>query len=444
MGNPETPTPCSLGGRHSNDSQKSAPDARQPPPQVLLPPDDSKSKAPSRRVLSICMQPRVLLPSPTPDKTIRKPVLESITEQPSTPPKSIMALRLDRLKDQWQGFKTRASPSVFRFAGHVFLGIVLIAFACVIFGWYGMAKDTASHEKTTTAPTKTGAVFPGYYQSLCPAVTESPYGQYCVLSREVPKHTTSTTTTTTTTTTRSDEHDEVTTVRTVTVTVTITITNVMTHTALKTVTTTELVASACTTTHTTKPPIGRSTETTEPSASTTDSVTTSHMYCSFTGRDNIYTPCAPLAHTEDSPSTGTGTGTGMPASAPPVKLSSSSSAAAAHGMKNPLGTVRLKMASLWNSIPGLGRGEDGNGGGGGGSSSSGGGSEPDCDCDCIYMRRELLKATYLTRAQKRLIESQNSMLDWHKEKLEVALQALANMTAARLRAAGGRELGLNI
>ncbi|KAI1196430.1 hypothetical protein F5X97DRAFT_207940 [Nemania serpens] len=413
MGNPSMPTPCLLGGRRGDGSQEAALDARQPSPQALIPPESSKLEIPSRRVLSVCMQPRVLLPSLTPEKIIRKPLPESAATQPNTQPKSIMSLRLDRLKDKWQGFKVRASPTVFRFAGHVFLGIVLIVFASVIIGWFGMAKDTVSHERAATVPTMTTAATPCYYEALCPKMTSPFYDQLDVRAHEAP--TAPTAATPTTTTLPDDELDKVTVVHTVILTVT----KVITDTALKTLTTTVLV-STCTT-HITKPTVGISTDATDTATSTSNRVMTGRMFCSFTGRRNIYTLC-PLVHT-DSP--------GMLPSTPAVV------SAATHGMKNPFGTVRLKITSLWNSIPGLKatRGED-----------RGGGSDRDCDCDCAEMHRKLETAMDIARVQQRIIDHQRAVINEHKEKLATALQALLNVTAtaARVRAGEGRELALNI
>ncbi|KAI1159360.1 hypothetical protein F5B18DRAFT_637049 [Nemania serpens] len=417
MGNPRPPTPCLLGRRPSNGSQEAALDARQSSPQTLIPPDHPKSEIPSRRVLSVCMQPRVILPSLTPEKIVRKPVPESVTERPNTQPKSMMALRLARLKDKWQGFKARASPTVFRFAGHVFLGIVLIVFASVIIGWFGMSKDTVTHEGTTAVPTMTAEAIPCYYESLCPTETSPSHDQPDILAHGAPTDATPTTTTppdaTPKTTTPPDEPDKVTIVRTVILTVT----KVITDTALKTLTTTVLVPTCIT--DITKPTIGISSDTTDTSTSTstTNRVMTGRMYCSFTGRRNIYTLC-PLVHTDSL---------GMLPSAPAV------ASAATHGMKNPLGAVRLKITSLWNSIPGVGRvmrGEDREDR-----------EDRDCDCDCFEMKRKLDIALSLVRGQNRLIDHQRGVINQHKENLVIALQALENVTAAAARARGGATGG---
>ncbi|KAI1186425.1 hypothetical protein F5B17DRAFT_431593 [Nemania serpens] len=466
MGNPTTPTPCLIDEHHNNGSQEATSYANQPSPQVLIPPDSSNSEIPSHRVPSICMQPKVMVPSLSPQKIVRKPVPESAME-PNTQPKSIMALRLARMNDKWKGLKARACPKVYRFAGHAFLGIVIIIFASVILGWYGMAKDTVSHEGTAAAPTKTAMEFPPYYEPFCPASTLSSDGQPCILPHTAPTNATPATTTTppddidtVTVTVMRTVTDTITHVKTVTtvapivVTVSrvhtttavypffVTSTRVHTVTAVKTSTTTAFVFTCATdfpepTITISAEVTDTSTSTSKPTSTSSNSVMTGLMYCTFTGRPNVYTLC-PHVHT-DSP--------GRLPSAPVVD------SAGTHGAKNPFGAARIKITSLWNSIPGLGkcmRGkgeeeEDRSGGGDGGSERE---RDCDCDCDCAEMKRNLEETLDLVVIQQRVIDRQRALINEHKEKLIVALQALLNVTsaAARIRrgAVGGQELNLNI
>lgn len=89
--------------------------------------------------------------------------------------------------------------------------------------------------------------------------------------------------------------------------------------------------------------------------------------------------------------------------------------------------------------------EDRSGGGDGGSERE---RDCDCDCDCAEMKRNLEETLDLVVIQQRVIDRQRALINEHKEKLIVALQALLNVTsaAARIRrgAVGGQELNLNI
>lgn len=54
---------------------------------------------------------------------------------------------------------------------------------CLV-GWFGMAKDTVSHERAATVPTMTTAATPCYYEALCPKMTSPFYDQLDVRAHE--------------------------------------------------------------------------------------------------------------------------------------------------------------------------------------------------------------------------------------------------------------------
>ncbi|TGJ78297.1 hypothetical protein E0Z10_g10467 [Xylaria hypoxylon] len=435
-----TPTPHSLGGRRSNRSRDSQ-DAIQESPQTLLSPgsskqdfskqesskqeslkqDSLKQDSPSRRVLFsyqhvffICRKSAISLSSLVYKKNSREPVAESVAK-PNAQPKSIMSLKLDRLKDKWYDFKTRTSPAIFRCAGYIFLILVLIVVASVIVGWYGLSEDTLSHQAVTAESSATAPMDPEYHESFSPTQTALDGQPYIVAHRDMLQASPATATDPSTNkivpTTPSEEIENITVVHTVIVT----ITSVITNTALKTLTTT-VILSTCTSCMTT-PTVGTSTDTKDSQTSTAEGVMTGIMYCSFTGRRNIYTLC-PLVHT-DSPAMLTGT---------PDMVSS-----AAPRMKNSFSAVRIAVLSLWNSIPSLG-------------SVIKPGDPGAYDCNCTGMKKKLDSAMDLIRMQQQLLDSQQSIINEHRKSLFLALETLANITAARIgeKRARGAPLDLKI
>ncbi|KAI0407798.1 hypothetical protein F4802DRAFT_594741 [Xylaria palmicola] len=404
MGHPRTPTPCSLGGRPSNGSDGTTRGSIRESPQSILSPGASKADIYSPQLLF--SYHHVLLgsrksPTPPPYLTEKRAFPDPIAE--STPqPKSIMTLKLDRLKDKWRDLRCRVSPAVFRFAGHIFMVIVLIAVGSVAVGWYGLSKDTPDPDSVATNPMTVTPVPLDYIGTLWRAQSTT-YNRLASRVNEDTKQPSLTTTTS------SRESDEITIVRTVILTVT----SVITDTALKTLTTTVFI-STCTTSVTT-PAIDPSTSA-GTAASTAGRVMTGIMYCSFTGRRNVYTLC-PLVHT-DSP--------GMLSSAPAAAVSSG-----APRFRNPLGAVRLAAASLWNSVPGLGKAPPGHG-------------DDGCGCDCAEMGRRLGSATDLVRLQQQLLDSQRAMIDEHRKGLVLALETLANITAVKVAEDARRDASLDL
>ncbi|KAI0541404.1 hypothetical protein GGR58DRAFT_519509 [Xylaria digitata] len=426
-----TPTPNSLGGRCSDTSHNSR-SAIQESPQALLSPDSSKqeslkpeppSPSPSRRVLFsyqnvffICRKPVISLSSLVCKKTSPEPNAEPNAEpatKPSAQPKSIMSLKLDRLKDKCYGLKTRTSPQAFRCAGFIFLILVLIVLGSVIVGWYGLSEDTTSHQIITASHNTTASIGPDKHESFSPTQTTSNDQPGILAHRDAPQvpPVTATHLSGAASTNPLEEIEDVTVVHTIIVTVT----SVITNTALKTMTTTVFL-STCTTCATT-PTISSSADTIDSQTPKAGDVMTGVMYCSFTGRRNIYTLC-PLVHT-DSPAMLTGT---------PEMVSS-----AAPRMKNSLSVVRLAIISLWNSMPSLGRVMQ--------LQEPGG-----YVCNCTGMKEKLDSAADLIRMQQRLLDSQRSMINEHRKSLFLALETLANITAARIseKTPRGNPLDLKI
>jgi hypothetical protein len=102
-------------------------------------------------------------------------------------------------------------------------------------------------------------------------------------------------------------------------------------------------------------------------------------------------------------------------------------------LKNPFSMVRLAIASLWNSIPGLG----------GAAQTK---DQDGCHCDCAETKKKLDAAVDLVRVQQHLIDSQRAMINDHRKSLLLALETLANVTAARAaeHAPRNRPLDLEI
>ncbi|KAI1125746.1 hypothetical protein F5Y10DRAFT_267838 [Nemania abortiva] len=364
-----------------------------------------------------------------------------------------MELKFDRLKDKWQALKARASPAVFRYAGHAFLAVVIIALASVIIGWIGMSKETVSHEhasSTSITMTPVPATVPTVYHETVtieittttsvlatvptanhetvtielPTMTSVPAAAPTGYHHQSPRptHTPShhrlhsrdhgdPMQTTTTSTTSVEDHGKITSVRTIILTVTSVATD--TELEMKTVTTTVFMP-ACTDS-------AASTDTADSPASTADGSMTVPTYCPFTGRPNIYTLCGYVY--ADSPD--------MSTSVPDVVSSS-----ATPRMKNPFSMIRLAVASLWNSMPGLG------------ALAQAQEDSSRRDCDCAAMQTKLDATVDLVRLQQQLLDSQRAMINQHRKNLLLALEALANVTAAA-RAVGnvpkrGRPLDLKI
>ncbi|KAI0970878.1 hypothetical protein F4678DRAFT_434977 [Xylaria arbuscula] len=424
------PRAYSLSQSRSDGLHDSQDDIRELP-RTFLSPDSSKpdslkpnsvqSDSPSHRVLFayrhvlfLCRKSAVSLSSLIRNKANPEPVDKPVTE-PNTQPKSVMSLKLDRLKDKWCGVKNRTSPAAFRCAGYIFLVLVLIVAASMIIGWYGLSKEIIAHQSVTVTPTQMSATVIDYNESFQPGQTPT-LDQLLTIYREDPttlahhllaKNPDPTAT--------SDETSDVTVVKTVIVTVT----SVITDTAMKTLTTTVFL-STCTTCITTSstPTASGNAETIASQDAAVSSVMTSIMYCSFTGRRNIYTLC-PLVHT-NSPAMLTDT---------PVAVSSGTPR-----MKNSFTAVRIALVSLWNSLPSLGRlmqrQESGR-----------------CGCDCTGMKKKLDAAVDLVRVQQRLLESQQAVINEHRKGLYVVLETLVNATAARAgdkKKTGDVPLDLNI
>ncbi|TRX94730.1 hypothetical protein FHL15_004502 [Xylaria flabelliformis] len=338
--------------------------------EALLSPDSLRPELPSRRLLfayqHVFLADRKCTLSPT---LVGKKIISQPVTEPNAQPKSIMALKFDRLKDK------------------------------IRVGWYGLSKDTIAHSAITTRPTATATPVADSHAFVWPTPTASQDELY-IRGRETnpPEGIMPTTTT-------FEDPEEITVVHTVIVT----ITSIITDTTLETLTTTALI-SKCTTCV----PVGASTNTIDLSTPTED-VMTGIMYCSFTGRRNIYTLC-PLVHA-DSP--------GMLTSAPAVVSS------ATPRIKNPFSVVRVAVVSLWNSVLSMGSALQSNDCGG-------------CHCECAGIKKKLDSAVNLVRIQQELLDSQRDMIDEHRKSLFLALETLANLTATKAGEKGPRERQLNL
>ncbi|KAI0193775.1 hypothetical protein EV127DRAFT_250082 [Xylaria flabelliformis] len=275
---------------------------------------------------------------------------------------------------------------------------MIIVIGSVVVGWYGLSKDTIAHSANTTRPTATAtpvAPVADSHAFVWPTPTASQDELYIRGRRGIMP-----------TTTASEDPEEITVVHTIIVT----ITSIITDTTLETLTTTAFI-STCTTCV----PVGASTNTIDLSTPTED-VMTGIMYCSFTGRRNIYTLC-PLVHA-DSP--------GMLTGAPAVVSS------ATPRIKNPFSAVRVAVVSLWNSVLSMGSALQ--------SSNDCGG----CHCECAGIKKKLDSAVNLVRIQQELLDSQRDMIDEHRKSLFLALETLANLTATKAGEKGPREGRLNL
>ncbi|KAI0809749.1 hypothetical protein GGR55DRAFT_679581 [Xylaria sp. FL0064] len=419
-------SPHSTNRRRSNSSPDSQHGTRETP-QVFLSPDSSKPdslnpQSSSHRVLFsyqhvlfLCRKSAVSLSSAIKKRTTTpEPVGDPVTK-PNAQPKSILSLKLERLKDKWHGFVKRTSPKDFRCAGFLFFIVIIVILACIIAGWYGLSKDTISHHKTATLePAQTTPTAIDYHESFLPVKT-SLQGELptIIAHKDITKDPAiPTDATNSNPATSLDEANDVTAVKTVIVTVT----SVITDTALKTLTTTVIISTCTTCMATTTPTTDASADITLDSQnSTTGSVMTGVMYCSFTGRRNIYTLC-PLVHT-DLPGMLTDT---------PAAVSSGTPR-----MKNSFTAIRLAIVSLWNAIPSLGRVMHAE-------------SHARCGCDCGGMKRKLEAAVDIIRMQQRLLESQRVMMGEHRRGMNVILETLANLTAARAGERTPRDAPLDL
>ncbi|KAI8625436.1 hypothetical protein F5Y19DRAFT_489585 [Xylariaceae sp. FL1651] len=407
--NRHTP-PAPLDRRHREDSQ----DALRDLPQSLLLPFSLKPATPGRQVL--LRHQHVLLargmsaaPPPSQKKT---------TTELSAHTNSIIVWKAKHCKDKWLDFKKRVSPRSFRFAGYVFLALVIIALGTVIVGWYGLSKDTISHEVEVDSPSSVPMTQPtpadavDNDSSLWSTQAKKAFSRSTVLMqmREDPKHSSTTVTDPPTPnpslTSSVDEVPEITIVHTIVMT----ITSVVTDTALKTLTTTVFI-SICTTCLTT-PEMSPSTTTQASSTATNNNIMTGTMYCPCPSRPNIYTLC-PLVHSNQP---GMFDATAVPGMASSAML----------GTKNPFTTVRLAFASLWNSVPSLGgllRADDKD------------------KCDCAGMKTKLDQVMDLVGVQQQLIDSQHKMISGHRKSLAFALQVLRNVTASKGNSISGESRG---
>ncbi|KAI3319074.1 hypothetical protein HD806DRAFT_525696 [Xylariaceae sp. AK1471] len=404
--------------RRRSDSSQYAP-RRQGSPQFLLHLNSLRIALPSRQVLlrhqSTLWARRESVTPPPPTLQTRKIMTPN---DPSAQRNSIMAMKVEHWKDKWRGFKKRASPAVFRFAGHMFLAIVLIALGSVIVGWYGLSKDTLAYKTETTEPATQQPAPPDHRETRWPTQT-SPPGQLNIRIHDsthaLPLPTTDPETALTTT---SEDLAKITVIQTIILTVT----SVYTDMSLKTVTTTVFL-STCTGTACLTTPTSTNTNTPAPTTTTYD-IMTGLMYCSFTGRPHIYTLC-PLVHTN---------GPGMLSTQPAMASSATSSSA-----KNPFSAVRLTVVSLWNSFPGLGRVLP---------KEKDRSDVRERECNCVRIKKKLDSAVDLVRLQKQLLDSQRAMIAEHRRTLTLALEMVANVTAAAARAGSytprGRPLDLKI
>ncbi|KAI0508279.1 hypothetical protein F5B22DRAFT_424815 [Xylaria bambusicola] len=425
------PTAHSSAKDRSQDLDVNFQDNIRPSPQVLITPASSREESlksesplqsPSRRVLFsyrhvffIFRKSAASLSSLVLQKNAPELKAKSAT-MATTQPKSIMSLKFDRLKDKWRDFERRSSPRGCRCAGYIFLVIMLLILASVIVGWYGLSKDTLAHlhQTVTTDLPQTTPTVVDYHDSYWPTQTPTQGPWYLfhegvtiaptvppahhVAAELDPK-------------TSFDETNKVTVVRTIIITVT----SIITDTSLKTLTTT-VILSTCTTCITT-PTVDASTDTKDSQKHTTG-IMTGIMYCSFTGRRNIYTLC-PLVHT-DSP--------GMLTGAPLVVSS------ATPMVTNPFSAVRLAAVSLWNSIPSLSRVMQTK-------------DQQRYDCECAGMRKKLDAAVKLIRIQQKLLDSQRILINDHRKGLSMVLETVANMTAVKVGKKTSRDtppLNLNI
>ncbi|KAI0911363.1 hypothetical protein F4823DRAFT_586225 [Ustulina deusta] len=410
MASSRPPTPYSLGRFRRDSSRDSQDEIRSP--QAFLSPDSPKQaslkpESPSRRVLFdyqhvlfLCRKSVTPLSSLIRQKTPPEPIAEPVTN-PDAQPKSIMSLKLDHLRDKWHDLKTRTSPAVFHYAGYIFLVIVLTILGCLIVSWYGLSNDTLAHETVTIEPTQRTPMVIDYPESFWPIQT-STEGQPDIRAlRDVTKESivpaTHPFTTKSSPMTSLDELENITGVTTVIVTVT----SVIPDMAPKTLTTTVFLSMCI--------------DTIDSRCSTTEDIMTGIMYCSFTGRRNIYTLC-PLVHTS-SPAMLTDA---------PVAVSSGTPR-----MKNSFSAVRLAVVSLWNSIPALG-------------SVMQARDHGRCACDCAGTKKKLDAATELIRMQQRLLDSQQTMIHEHRKGLFTVLETLANMTAARVGGKTPRDTPLDL
>ncbi|KAI1427485.1 hypothetical protein F5Y12DRAFT_712021 [Xylaria sp. FL1777] len=418
-------TPYSLGQSRNGSFHDSRDETRKLPEAFISPnsskQDSLKLESPSRRVLFsyqhvlfLCRKSAISLLSLIRNKTTPEPTSEPVTKSNVQQQRSIMSLKVDRLKDKWHGLKTRTSPSRFRCAGYIFLVVVVIVLGSIIVGWYGLSKDTLAHQTVTLKPPTATPTAIEFHGPFWPTQTPVQGQSYSLAHRDnttissIPA--THAFAITSQPTAPIEEREDITVARTIIVTVT----SVITDMEVKTLTTT-VFGSTCTTCITT-PTTGSSADTIDSESSTTTaSIMTGIMYCSFTGRRNIYTLC-PLVHT-NSPAMLTGA---------PAMVSS-----ATPRMKNSFSAVRLGVLSLWNSIPSLGRVMQAN-------------EREKCDCDCVGLKKKLDAAVDLIRLQQQLLDSQRTMINEHRRGFFVVLETLANMTVERVGEGRSRNTPLDL
>lgn len=222
MGSPRTESRGSPGEHHSDGPQDAMRNDMQLSPQALLSLDSLRPELPSRQLLFayqhvLFADRKSTIPPSLVGKIVPKPVIKSNGQ-----PKSIMALKLDRLKDKLRGMhlllspwmlvwnadtvlmsrlEARVSPPMFPFAGYIFLVLMIIVIGSVIgrrcrsfhsrltpnidrtpVGWYGLSKDTISHSKVTTRSTATATPVPATYAFISPTQTAS-QGQLYIRGR---------------------------------------------------------------------------------------------------------------------------------------------------------------------------------------------------------------------------------------------------------------------
>ncbi|KAI0205689.1 hypothetical protein F4808DRAFT_455913 [Astrocystis sublimbata] len=378
-----------------------------PPPSFVSFPNFSESEfGSSPRVLFTYQHVFFSDPKPptSPPPLARKMVTFQDQTEPDTQPRSIMASMLVRWREKYR-------------VGWVFLIKETIA-----------SMHRGSNDTSAAFPERNDATAFPQVISVPPLMPTGSWGQLYIRDHEVEDavhHATS-----------SEDAEKITIVHTVMVTVT----SVLTDTELEMLTTT-VFPSTCTTCHTT-PMVGASTSTDTtitdlPGASSTpatDALMTGIMYCSFTGRHNVYTLC-PRVHT-DAPGMLTGA---------PAAVSSASRAG------NPFSMVRVAVVSLWHSVLSMGSVLQ--------TQSSQ--SQPQsqfslsqsysqsqsqhcgkCACDCAGTRQKLESAVNLVRLQQQLLESQRDVIRAHKKSLALALETLANLTAERKAGKAAGKWGL--
>ncbi|KAI2622833.1 hypothetical protein GGS21DRAFT_494328 [Xylaria nigripes] len=338
------------------------------------------------------------------------PRLQSITSTPSPPPHiqlyntngqpiSTIALKMDRLKYQWRGFKNRIASPESRIASYVLYVIFFISFGTMIVGWYALSKNSANHQVSDSI--KLSAPSPEYAAYLWPAQTltqdqlriraDADPTDGPLMVRDSPSITQAPSAN------LSDELDQV----TVFCTSVVTVTSVVTDEAQKTLTTTVFLSTST---------VEKATSTTNSATCTeTTDVTTGIRYCSFTGRPNVYTLCSTAHANSSAMNTGA-----------PVTVSS-----ATRGFNNPFSALRAPLAWIYNALQ---------------ISGSGVQKRVQGECsDClkkletvmrlVLKQQHLINSQYaLLAVQERLINRQYDLLTEQLGLLSKNLEMIGNMT----------------